>query len=76
MQYNDSRGRGNQQAINNFTRTESLINATRFDQQTRLRSVTQGYGVNANYTEPLSKRSCWNSQGFSNSSLETLDRNL
>ena len=74
MQYNDSRGRGNQQAINNFYENGVINQRDTLDQQTRLRSVTQSYGVNANYTEPLSKRSLLEFRGFYNSSFGDLDR--
>ena len=74
MQYNDSRGRGTLDAINNFFDNGTVNRRDTLDQQTRLNSLTQSYGVNASYTEPLSKRSLLEFRGFYNTNLGDLDR--
>lgn len=66
MQYNDSRARGTQNAINNFFSNGTITQRDTLDQVTRLNSLTQSYGVNASYTEPLSKRSLVEVKGFYN----------
>ncbi len=74
MQYNDSRGRGAQNAINNFYNNGNIDRRDTLDQQTTLNSLTQSYGVNASYTEPLSKRSLLEFRGFYNTSMGSLNR--
>ncbi|HRI23146.1 MAG TPA: outer membrane beta-barrel family protein [Ferruginibacter sp.] len=74
MQYNDSRGRGAQNAINNFYNNGNIDRRDTLDQQTTLNSLTQSYGVNASYTEPLSKRSLLEFRGFYNTSMGNLNR--
>ncbi|HAO47163.1 MAG TPA: hypothetical protein DCQ97_09570 [Chitinophagaceae bacterium] len=74
MQYNDSRGRGAQNAINNFYNNGNIDRRDTLDQQTTLNSLTQSYGVNASYTEPLSKRSLLEFRGFYNTSMGILNR--
>jgi len=74
MQYNDSRGKGTQNAINNFFSNGTINQRDTLDQVTRLNSITQGYGANASYTEPLSKRSLLEFRGFYNTNMGDLDR--
>lgn len=74
MQYNDSRGRGALNAINNFFDNGVINERDTLDQHTRLNSLTRSYGVNAGYTEPLSKRSLIEIRGFYNTNLGDLDR--
>lgn len=74
MQYNDSRAKGVQNAINNFFSNGSISLRDTLDQNTRLNSITQSYSVNANYTEPLSKRSLLEFRGFYNINQGELDR--
>ncbi len=74
MQYNDSRAKGVQNAINNFFSNGNISLRDTLDQNTRLNSITQSYSVNANYTEPLSKRSLLEFRGFYNINRGDLDR--
>jgi len=74
MQYNDSRARGTQNAINNFFTNGTITQRDTLDQVTRLNSLTQSYGVNASYTEPLSKRSLIEFKGFYNTNKGELGR--
>ncbi|MEO6252822.1 MAG: outer membrane beta-barrel family protein [Ferruginibacter sp.] len=74
MQYNDSRARGTQNAINNFFSNGTITQRDTLNQVTRLNSLTQSYGVNASYTEPLSKRSLIELKGFYNTNKGALDR--
>lgn len=74
MQYNDSRGKGTQNAINNFFTNGTISQRDTVDQFTRLNSITQNYGVTASYTEPLSKRSLLELKGFYNTDKGDLDR--
>ncbi|HMI77808.1 MAG TPA: outer membrane beta-barrel family protein, partial [Ferruginibacter sp.] len=74
MQYNDSRARGTQNAINNFFSNGVIDQRDTLDQVTRLNSTTQSYAVNASYTEPLSKRSLLELKGFYNTNKGDLDR--
>ncbi len=74
MQYNDSRGRGTLNAINNFFSNGTISQRDTLDQLTRLSSVTQSYGISASYTEPLSKRSLLEFRGFYNNNTGDLDR--
>lgn len=74
MQYNDSRAKGVQNAINNFFSNGNISLRDTLDQNTRLNSITQSYSVNANYTEPLSKRSLLEFRGFYNINQGELDR--
>ncbi len=74
MQYNDSRAKGTQNAINNFFSNGTISQRDTLDQVTRLNSITQSYGVNASYTEPLGKRSLLEFRGFYNTSTGDLDR--
>ncbi len=74
MQYNDSRAKGTQNAINNFFSNGTISQRDTLDQVTSLNSITQSYGVNASYTEPLGKRSLLEFRGFYNTSTGDLDR--
>lgn len=74
MQYNDSRAKGTQNAINNFFSNGSISLRDTLDQKTALNSITQSNSVNANYTEPLSKRSLIEFRGFYNINRGELDR--
>lgn len=74
MQYNNSRGRGTLQAINNFFSNGTIHKRDTLDQLTLLNSLTQSYGANAAYTEPLGKRSLLEFRGFYNTSTGELDR--
>ena len=74
MQYNDSRAKGTQNAINNFFSNGSISLRDTLDQKTALNSITQSNSVNANYTEPLSKRSLIEFRGFYNINRGDLDR--
>ncbi len=74
MQYNDSRAGGTQNAINNFFTNGTINQRDTLDQVTGLTSITQSYGANASYTEPLSKRSLLEFWGFYNTNKGDLDR--
>lgn len=75
MQYNDSRGNSAQNSINNFfDNNGGILLRDTLDQQTAIKSLTQGYGVNASYTEPLSKRALLEFRGFYNTNKGDLDR--
>jgi hypothetical protein len=74
MQYNDSRASGTQNSIDNFFSNGTINQRDTLDQVTKLRSITQSYGVNASYTEPLSKRSLLEFRGFYNTNKGDLDR--
>lgn len=73
MQYNDSRAKGTQNAINNFFSNGSISLRDTLE-KTALNSITQSYSVKANYTEPLSKRSLIEFRGFYNINRGDLDR--
>ncbi|MEO6542381.1 MAG: outer membrane beta-barrel protein, partial [Ferruginibacter sp.] len=74
MQYNDSRASGTQNAIYNFFSNGTITQRDTLDQVTRLNSLTQSYGVNASYTEPLSRRSLIEFKGSYNTNKGELDR--
>lgn len=74
FQYNDSRARGLQNSIYNYYTGGVIGLRDTLDQQTRVNSVTQSYGLNVNYTEPLSKRSLLEFRGFYNSNAGRLNR--
>ena len=74
MQYNDSRANGTQNAINNFFSNGVINQRDTLDQVTKLNSLTQSYAVNANYTEPLTKRSLLEFKAFYNANKGELDR--
>lgn len=74
MQYNDSKGKTAQNSINNFFDNGSITKRDTLDQQTKINSLTHGYSVNANYTEPLSKRALLEFRGFYNNNNGDLDR--
>ncbi|MEP6926002.1 MAG: TonB-dependent receptor [Ginsengibacter sp.] len=54
--YNDSRSQGSQHSINNFFSRNSTQNTDTINQVNNLKSITQSYGGNIIYTEPLSKK--------------------
>ncbi len=74
MQYNDSRSNGTQNAISNFFTNGTINSRDTLNQVTKLNSLTQSYGANISYTEPLSKRSLLEFKGFYNTSPGDLDR--
>lgn len=74
FQYNDSRARGLQNSIYNYYTNGTISERDTLDQQTRIGSVTQSYGLNVSYTEPLSKRSLVEFRGFYNSNSGKLNR--
>jgi len=56
MAYNDSRSKGSQNSVNNFFSQDSTQIADTINQVNNLKSLTQSYGANVTYTEPLSKK--------------------
>ena len=56
MAYNDSRSQGSQNSINNFFSKDSTQTADTINQVNNLKSLTQSFGANITYTEPLSKK--------------------
>ena len=74
MQYNDSRMNGTQYSINNFYENGSIDYLDTLNQVSKLNSITQSYGANLSYTEPLSKRSLLELRGFYTTSRGNLDR--
>ncbi len=54
--YNDTYSSGSQHSINNFFNGSSSNNVDTINQVNSLQSVTQNYGANVIYTEPLSKK--------------------
>ena len=54
--YNDTRSSGFQHSINNFFSRGTSNNIDTINQINSLQSITQGYGANVIYTEPLSKK--------------------
>ena len=54
--YNSSRSQGSQNSINNFFSQDSTQTADTINQVNNLKSITQSYGANIVYTEPLSKK--------------------
>ncbi|MEO6719558.1 MAG: TonB-dependent receptor [Ferruginibacter sp.] len=74
MQYNDSRMNATQYSVNNFFKNAAIDLSDTLNQVSKLNSNTQSYGVNANYTEPLSKRSLLEIRGFYNTSSGDVDR--
>lgn len=74
MQYNNSKGKAAQDAINNFYNNGSINQRDTLNQQSTINSITQGYGLNINYTEPLSKKALLEFRGFYNANNGQLDR--
>ncbi len=56
MAYNDSRSNGSLNSINDFFGRDSVQTTDTINQVNNLKSITQSYGVNITYTEPLSKK--------------------
>ena len=56
MAYNNSRSKGSQNSINNFLSRDSTSIVDTINQVNSINSITQSYGVNIVYTEPLSKK--------------------
>lgn len=74
MQYNDSKGKTAQNAINNIFDNGSIFRRDTIDQHGKIGSLTQGYSANASYTEPLSKRMLLEFRGFYSSNTGDLDK--
>ena len=74
MQYNDSRLNGTQNSISNFFTNGTIDLRDTLNQVTKLNGITQSYGANLSYTEPLSKRSLLEFKSFYNTSQGDLDR--
>ena len=74
MQYNESKSNGKQYSISNFFNNGNVDRVDTLNQHTNINSLTQGYGANINYTEPLSKRSLLELRGFYNFNNGDLDR--
>ncbi len=74
MQYNDSEGNAAQNSINNFFNNGSVSQRDTLNQQSTINSLTNGYSVSANYTEPLSKRALLEFRSFYNANKGDLDR--
>jgi len=75
MQYNNSRGKGLQNTMNDFYTGGTITERDTINQMTNLKSLTYSYGSTLTYTEPLSKRSLIELRGFYNKSYGSLDRN-
>ena len=56
MAYNNSRSQGSQNSINHFFAQDSTQTADTINQVNSLKSLTQSFGTNIVYTEPLSKK--------------------
>ncbi len=54
--YNDSRSQGAQNSINDFFLQDSTQTADTINQVNNVKSLTQSFGANITYTEPLSKK--------------------
>jgi hypothetical protein len=76
IQYNDSRAHGTQYTISNYYSNGIISQRDTLNQVTRLTSLTQTYGANLNYTEPLSKRSLLEFKTAYNTNSGDLDRKV
>ena len=56
MAWNDSRSQGSQHSINDFFARDSTRSTDTINQLNNVKSITQSYGSNVTYTEPLSKK--------------------
>ena len=56
MAYNDSRSQGSQNSINNFFLQDSTQTSDTINQVNNVKSLTESFGANITYTEPLSKK--------------------
>ncbi|MEP6947808.1 MAG: outer membrane beta-barrel protein, partial [Ginsengibacter sp.] len=75
MAYNDSRSQGSQHSINDFFARDSTRSIDTINQVNNIKSITQSYGGNITYTEPLSKKTLIElntSYNFNNGSLNRL----
>ncbi|MBI3720065.1 MAG: outer membrane beta-barrel protein [Sphingobacteriales bacterium] len=72
--YNDTRSKGTLKSINNFFENGSISDKDTLDQNNKLNTLTNNYGINASYTEPLSKRSLIELNGFYNKANGDLDK--
>jgi Outer membrane protein beta-barrel family/Carboxypeptidase regulatory-like domain len=66
MAYNNTRSNGSQYSVNKFFGRNSTIGTDTINQLNNLATVTQGYGVNIIYTEPLSKKTLVELNGYGN----------
>ncbi|MEP6673529.1 MAG: TonB-dependent receptor [Ferruginibacter sp.] len=74
MQYNDSRSNGKQYSINNFFVNDTIGKIDTLNQLIKINSITQSYGANISYTEPLGKRALLEFRANYNSNSGELDR--
>jgi Outer membrane protein beta-barrel family/Carboxypeptidase regulatory-like domain len=72
--YNDTRSSGTLQSINNYFDNGNTDSKDTIDQTNKLNTLTNNYGINLSYTEPLSKRSLIEATGFYNKSNGELNR--
>lgn len=74
MQYNDSRLNGTLNSISNFLTNDVITARDTINQLNKINGLTQSYGANISYTEPLSKRALLELKAFYNNSSGDLDR--
>ncbi|HET9055603.1 MAG TPA: outer membrane beta-barrel protein [Chitinophagaceae bacterium] len=72
--YNDTRSKGSLQSINNFYENGTIDNKDTLDQTNRLNTITNNYGINLSYTEPIAKKVLAEATGYYNKSNGELDR--
>ncbi|MBI2729925.1 MAG: outer membrane beta-barrel protein [Sphingobacteriales bacterium] len=72
--YNDTRSKGALKSINNFFENGNISDKDTLDQNNKLNTLTNNYGINASYTEPLSKKSLIELNGFYNKANGDLDK--
>jgi hypothetical protein len=73
-QYNNSNGKSDLNSINDYFIAGAITAIDTINQVTRVRSITDAYGLSASYTEPLSKRTLLEFRSSYNTSTGKLDR--
>ncbi|MEI9958357.1 MAG: outer membrane beta-barrel protein [Ferruginibacter sp.] len=71
---NDTHSNGTLKSINNFYNNGTFNYKDTLDQTNNLNSLTNNYGINISYTEPLSKRSLLEINSFYNKSNGDLNK--
>ena len=74
MQYNNSHSTGFQYSVSNFFNNGTVNKVDTLNQLTNINSITQSYGININYTEPLGIRTLLEIRGYYNINNGDLDR--
>ena len=76
MAYNDSRLNGSQSSSTEFSRGQPSNRTDTIDQQNRINSITQAYYGNIVYTEPFSKKTLMEVNGFYGFNKGNLSRHI